>query len=79
MAKRQSWKNKAGKKLLTYALDLFFCFESDEIEDELEYAINKFKGAGYRDWRKRVRAYLWSKPAIKDAICERAVQMFEEK
>lgn len=64
---KQSSRNKAGKKLLAAALDEFYVFESDEIEDELDKAILKFQGQAR--WRKRVRAYLWGKPKIKEAIC----------
>jgi len=61
-------RNKLGKKLFTYALDGFFFFEDDKIEDLLDKTLIKFQGQP--DWRKKTRAYLWSFQEIRDRICD---------
>jgi hypothetical protein len=75
MAKRQSFANKCGKKLLGLALDDYYFFDSDEVENAIDQALDKFKNKR-RDWRKAVRSHLWSKPAIRDAICDMGVKIF---
>lgn len=69
--------NKYGKALLVHALDGFYAFEDDQIEDALENAILKFKGRD--DWRKQVRIYLWSFEKIRYKICKTGYDMWGEK
>jgi hypothetical protein len=71
---KNSARSKAGKKLLAHALDEFYCFENDEIENELDVALLKFKGQ--RRWRMLVRSYLWSKPTLREKIVATACKMF---
>jgi len=73
--RKQTRRNKLGKKLLGLALDFYFTFDDDEVEDMLEIAINRFRD-GRPDWRAAVRGYLWSFPAIRDKICDTAVKMW---
>jgi hypothetical protein len=70
-------RNKLGKKLLVHALDGFYAFEDDEIEDAIEFAINKFKGR--IDWRKQTRLWLWSKEHLRNKICQVAWDMFGDQ
>jgi hypothetical protein len=75
MAKKRSTpQNKAGKKLLNHAINEFFFFEEDWIEDELDAAFLKF--AGKRRWRISVRSHLWNKPKVRNAIIDIACKMF---
>jgi hypothetical protein len=75
MAKKRTKKNRLARKLLSYALDELYCFEDDEIENELDIAILKFKGK-HEDWRKQVRAYIFSKQALREKIAAIAIGMF---
>ncbi len=73
----QSARKKAGKKLLTAALDEFYVFDDDEIENELDAAIIRFKVKDKRcDWRKCVRAHIWGKPVLREKVCTIAEAMF---
>lgn len=60
--------NKYGKKILGFALDGYYYFEDDEVEDALDKALLKFEHR--TDWRKATRSYLWSFPKIRNKICE---------
>jgi hypothetical protein len=75
MGKRKSRRAKLGKKLIQLALDEFYCFDDDEVEDELDVAINRFKGKRV-DWRSAVRAYIFSKEHLRNRVCDIAVGMF---
>lgn len=69
--------NTCGKKLLTQALDGFYAFEDDEIENLLDKALIRF--AGRIDFRKQTRIYLWSMPKIRAKICQTAYEMWRTK
>ena len=75
VGKRKSKRAKFGRKLIQLALDEFYCFDDDEIENELDTAILKFR---YKriDWRSAVRSYLFSKEHLRNRICDIAVGMF---
>lgn len=64
--------SRAGRKLITFALNGFYAFDDDEIEDKIDEALIRFKSKG----RKAVRAYIWSFPAIRNKICDIANKMF---
>lgn len=66
--------NKLGKKLLGMALDNFYAFKSDAVEDKLDLALIKFSGRA--KWRSNVRSYLWSFPAIRAEICKEACYIY---
>jgi hypothetical protein len=73
----RSKRNKATRKLIAYALDEFYFFLDDEIEDEIDYAITRFKEQDKRvDWKQTVRSYLCSKPAVREKIADIAEKMF---
>lgn len=78
MAKKtKGSRNKKGKKLFTTALDGFYYFTNDSIEDLLDKALIKFQG--FPDWRKKTRAYLWSFDKIRGLICDEAEKMFNTR
>ena len=60
--------NKLGKQLLVQALDGFYYFEDDEVENALDQALIKF--SGMPDWRKRTRIWLWSHQHLRYKICK---------
>ena len=74
MAKKRTKKNKLARKLLSYALDEFYVFDDLEIENELDIAIEKFRGR--IDWRSQVRAYIFSKQLLREKIGALAMTMF---
>lgn len=71
----QSKSNKLGKLLLAAALENFYAFNSDEIENKLNEALLRFENKS-PDWRKKVRGYLWSFPKIRNAICQEALSIW---
>lgn len=66
--KNKKMLNRLGKQLLIRALDNFYAFKSDEVEDALDKALLKFQGR--IDWRKSIRIYLWSFPKLRNQICK---------
>lgn len=66
--------NKYGKKILGHALDGFYAFEDDEVEDMLDKALLKFEGR--IDWRKATRAYLFSFEKIRNKICQAGYSIY---
>lgn len=73
----QSQRRKAGKRLIRYALSEYYLFDDDEIENELDKAIRLFKiERKLPDWRTQVRSYMFSKPKIREKICDIAEEMF---
>ena len=74
MAKKRTKKNKLARKLLSYALDEFYVFDDLEIENELDIAIEKFRGR--IDWRSQVQAYIFSKQLLREKIGALAMTMF---
>lgn len=74
MAKR-SRKNRLARRLLAYALDELYVFEDDDIENELDIAILKFRHLP--DWRVHVRGYMFSKQSIRERIGAIAQAMFK--
>lgn len=75
--KGTSQHNKAGKKLFGYAIEGFYYFENDQIEELLDKVLIKFDGRP--DWRKATRAFLWSFPKIRQQICDLGYQMFGDQ
>ena len=71
---KPKYLNKCGKKVFTYALDGFYYFEDDEIEDLIDKALQKFQDR--LGWRKQTRAYIWSFQAIRNKICQVGYKMF---
>jgi hypothetical protein len=66
--------NKDGRKLLGFALDDFYFFDDDEIEDAIDRALIRFDGQ--IDWRKQVRIWLWSHQHLRIKICKVAEAMY---
>lgn len=63
---------KYGRKLLGYALDGFYYFDDDEIEDKIDQAELKFLSKG----RPAVRNYIWSHEHIRAKICQVAFDIY---
>ena len=74
MAKKKSKFSKDGKKLLGFALDGFYYFPDDQIEELLDKALIKFQGRV--DWKKQTRVYLFSFAPIRQKICELAKEIY---
>lgn len=72
--KQRKLYNKLGKKILAQALDGFYYFEDDEVEDLLDKALIRFEKRP--DWRKAVRSYLWSHEKIRHKICDAGVYVY---
>ena len=68
--------NKCGKRLLVHALDGFYYFEDDKVEDLLDKALLKFQNK--INWRKLVRSYLWSFQDIRFKICQAGFDMWAD-
>ena len=66
--KSKKFFNKCGKKIFAFALDGFYYFEDDTVEDLLDKALQKFEKQP--DWRKMTRAYVWSFQDIRNKICK---------
>lgn len=63
---------KFGKKLLGYALDNFYFFDNDEIENIIDRMELKYKRRG----RVAVRSSIWSHENIRAKICQIATKMY---
>lgn len=70
----QSRRNKLGKQLLGFALDGFYYFDDDQIEDALEEGLDKYES--FPNWRKRVRVWIWSHDHLRRKICDIAEGMW---
>jgi hypothetical protein len=70
----QSRRNKLGKQLLGFALDGFYYFEDDQIEDALEEALDKYETLP--NWRKCVRVWIWSHEHLRRKICDIAQEIY---
>lgn len=57
---------KYGKKILGLALDGFYYFEDDAIEDRIDRAEQKFAGRN----RSVIRAWIMSAEEIREKICQ---------
>lgn len=63
---------KCGRRLLTAALNGFYVFEDDEIEDKIDKADLRFAKSG----RTAVRSHIWSHEKIRAKICAQGYYMF---
>jgi hypothetical protein len=64
--------NKRGKQLFNLALDGFFYFEDDKIEELLDKTLLKF--GDQPDWRKASKSYIWGFQDIRNRICQVAAE-----
>lgn len=66
--------NKRGKHLIDLALDDYFFFEDEKIEELLDKTLLKFQGQP--DWRKTTKSYIWGFQDIRNKICQVAAEIY---
>ena len=63
---------KFGKKILGFALDGYYYFEDDEIEDKIDQAEIRFGKLG----RAAIRNFIWSHDKIRAKICQVGLDIY---
>lgn len=63
---------KFGKKILGFALDGFYYFDDDEIEDKIDQAEIRFGKLG----RAAIRNFIWSHDKIRAKICQVGLDIY---
>ncbi len=60
-------------QLIHKALEGFYAFENDEVENYLDQSLLKFNGE--KNWFKKTRMRLWSNDSIRSAIIIEALRV----